>query len=525
MLVQSRLKSPRLHHHHPVLPGPGIEGDYFEIKNETQLIQKLNAIFSQQMTIPPLLPSRKNSEKTLDSNDDDPEKFLLSSLKDEAARRKGVSMIKNKVHSSADRKGHGIMTVSIINTEKQEQQQPLKAPSSPSSSSSPISVCKFPNDIDSDHHDFNKSKMLDTDNNPFIMTTTSTPPPTISPSSSLTDHDGHGHDDHIHPHSPASTSMSPTSMLSRGDLSEGLKSSGQKTTATSKTVKRKNDENQKLQEQQLQKQNPSSSNNNNVENSNNMNTGLQLKTKLQELLKKKGNQVDPSQQEEQNFNQNYHPQPTLSTNPSKSKKQHQQPIKNSHSNKQEADDDSPIYYNNGKKIVLRRPRSASFSSSIHEDEDDGYNKEGKNCIDVTVPQHYSNFSIRCSSSFSSSIHDYDDEEEVKARNDLLQNDHDANTKDQTNKNIHLLNKVEMFQKFQTHDELQDFKRINNFTAEGDYLLTKILRERSRIQLKKDMLKSERDLYVNVQKNCRERSGGGNGNRGNVDEERKVLFYC
>mmetsp|Transcript_24131 Transcript_24131/g.35939 ORF Transcript_24131/g.35939 Transcript_24131/m.35939 type:complete len:102 (-) Transcript_24131:678-983(-) len=81
----------------------------------------------------------------------------------------------------------------------------------------------------------------------------------------------------------------------------------------------------------------------------------------------------------------------------------------------------------------------------------------------------------------------------------------------------IMQKQEMFIQLQNDTDLQDFKRINNFTFEGDYLLSKILRERSRIQMKKDMLQDEDiDFYINVQKKSKPDS---------IHEERKVLFFC
>ncbi len=71
----------KLHHIRPGL-GPGLEGDYYETKNEELLIQKLNTLRSshqnQPLVIPPLLPKFK-SESTYSecgSDVDNPETFL-----------------------------------------------------------------------------------------------------------------------------------------------------------------------------------------------------------------------------------------------------------------------------------------------------------------------------------------------------------------------------------------------------------------------------------------------------------------
>jgi hypothetical protein len=60
---------------------------------------------------------------------------------------------------------------------------------------------------------------------------------------------------------------------------------------------------------------------------------------------------------------------------------------------------------------------------------------------------------------------------------------------------------ELFLKLSEDDDLRDFKNINNFSFEGDYLLSKILRERMRIQLKRDMLTTpdSKDLYLETHK--------------------------
>ena len=74
------------------------------------------------------------------------------------------------------------------------------------------------------------------------------------------------------------------------------------------------------------------------------------------------------------------------------------------------------------------------------------------------------------------------------------------------------------QKFFLHlseeEDLHDFQDINNFSFEGNYLFTRILRERMRIQLKRDMLQSsDKEMYVEIQKNAREKDSSKTRDRG------------
>lgn len=63
-----------------------------------------------------------------------------------------------------------------------------------------------------------------------------------------------------------------------------------------------------------------------------------------------------------------------------------------------------------------------------------------------------------------------------------------------------LEKQELFLKLSDEDDLKDFKHINNFTYEGDYLFSRILRERTRIELKRQMLSTpDKELYVETAK--------------------------
>jgi hypothetical protein len=70
---------------------------------------------------------------------------------------------------------------------------------------------------------------------------------------------------------------------------------------------------------------------------------------------------------------------------------------------------------------------------------------------------------------------------------------------------------ELFVKLSEDSDLEAFKVVNNFSFEGDYLFSRILRERTRIQMKKNMLKDgDVDLLCDLRK--REVSGR-NADRG------------
>jgi len=77
---------------------------------------------------------------------------------------------------------------------------------------------------------------------------------------------------------------------------------------------------------------------------------------------------------------------------------------------------------------------------------------------------------------------------------------------------------ELFMKLSEGDDLRDFKHINNFSFDGDYLLSRILRERMRIQLKREMLTTpDKDLYLETQKVSRE------ANADKTCRDRRVFF--
>jgi len=87
---------------------------------------------------------------------------------------------------------------------------------------------------------------------------------------------------------------------------------------------------------------------------------------------------------------------------------------------------------------------------------------------------------------------------------------------------------ELFLKLSEKNDLRDFKHINNFSFEGDYLLSRILRERMRIQLKRDMLSTpdSKDLYVETHSRVNVHGRGHGGQRlvaEGTKRERSVYF--
>ena len=80
----------------------------------------------------------------------------------------------------------------------------------------------------------------------------------------------------------------------------------------------------------------------------------------------------------------------------------------------------------------------------------------------------------------------------------------------------MLQTQEMFIKLSEDEDLRDFKLINNFSFEGDYLLSRILRERTRIQMKKEMFRSEREMYVETHRP---------GTRSSARSENRGIFYA
>lgn len=63
-----------------------------------------------------------------------------------------------------------------------------------------------------------------------------------------------------------------------------------------------------------------------------------------------------------------------------------------------------------------------------------------------------------------------------------------------------LEEQELYIRLAEEDDLLSFKSINNFSVEGDYLLSRILRESTRVRLKKDMLQDgEVDILCQLNK--------------------------
>ena len=74
---------------------------------------------------------------------------------------------------------------------------------------------------------------------------------------------------------------------------------------------------------------------------------------------------------------------------------------------------------------------------------------------------------------------------------------------------------ELFMRLAGEREIWDFTEKQNFSLEGDILLRKILRERTRLQMKKDMLGNERDFYLQIH-GCSKKEVGKS--RAKVDSE-------
>jgi len=136
----------------------------------------------------------------------------------------------------------------------------------------------------------------------------------------------------------------------------------------------------------------------------------------------------------------------------------------------------------------RKPSSArrwSFSSSV----DDGHTKEMDNQQDVAKPHRLSSllrFRSGPKRSASTTSRDYSS----------------------------LQSNQELYLKLAEEEDLHDFQHINNFSYEGNYLFTRILRERMRLQLKRDMLHSaDKDLYIEIHKNARENDAPKTHDRG------------
>ena len=302
-----------------------------------------------------------------------------------------------------------------------------------------------------------------------------------------------------------------------------------------------------------------------------------MKSRLQELLKKKGDGVAQQQQKQQakptlKLRKSFIPQKIhdddnhvdferdemdIGLDVSKQHQQQQQQQKHLYTKPPLLPSNSKLDISS-KPLTLKPPttikqqeyqtvrihRSSSFSSSIHEDEDDNDNNDDDDnfigekdveYIEFKIPQHQELIQLKRSSSFSSSIHeeeDHDDNNDFNNDNVPLSSNHSQQQQQQhlylNNPLLSTITKQEMYTLLQNDDDLEDFKRINNFTFEGDYLLSKILRERSRIQMKKEMLQSDEvELYVQVFKKKKKKKNNTlmKNFEDDDDNDRKVLFSC
>ena len=553
MLAQVRIKSPskqqlRHHHHHfprgasPTL-GPGIEGDYFEIKkDEEMLMQKLNSLRSchNQVVIPPLLPHRRQGAKVTtpsttaesvnasDEDYDDPERFLENTKHfwecEEALDRQ-------RLEEEKQISGHSNL-----------RNNQAKSTLSSDPSSSPVSVCKFP--YYNNHFEVENNYALH--HSPIALIQ-------HPPSSSIY---------HLYQiSSPIVATGSTTETFATPQLAKvsGNTPITAKTTNTSKTVKRTHvtklttatlekhnleqdqldeqdealeheEQNQDQDDQQQQegrrhgplmnekrqklsalrlKLSPPSSPTSAIQSNtastskyiNNKNNSTQLKNKLQNLLEKKGSAVARQQQAQTIMNAKRIIRPPTPPSPPESSQEQPQPSQ------------SPDLEEAYQIIRMKRytiSRSSSVDDKVNEQEQEQKEVEEE----LKVPQQHT-FRFHRTNSFSSSIHD-----EIK-QEEAIQTTVALNTV--------------LCEKLQMDTDYQDFLRINNFTAQGDTLLSRILREQSRIQMKKDMLKSaDVELYVTVQSSSRSLGrekdiGGGISNSEMMTmmkkKDRKLLFFC
>jgi hypothetical protein len=123
-------------------------------------------------------------------------------------------------------------------------------------------------------------------------------------------------------------------------------------------------------------------------------------------------------------------------------------------------------------------------------------------------------------SASSSVHDDDQphnqtEKQLSARKTRLHHRYpNTSTSSSVGNPSGIVTGERLHMQLQDQDDMRDFKRINNFSYDGDCLLSRILRESTRIQMKKDMLNSEKELYLQVTNPVTPKTG---------EEDRKVLF--
>lgn len=150
--------------------------------------------------------------------------------------------------------------------------------------------------------------------------------------------------------------------------------------------------------------------------------------------------------------------------------------------------------------------------TITDVENDSSTKENEN---DSIPLHDHFASVKRRWSFSSSIGENEeaaqDNATDTARSFPVANVSVSSGSSQTN--YLSLQEQELFIRLAEEEDLRDFKHINNFTSDGDYLFSRILRERTRIELKRQMLtSSDKDLYVQTHNRRSEESSSRDGNR-------------
>ena len=153
-----------------------------------------------------------------------------------------------------------------------------------------------------------------------------------------------------------------------------------------------------------------------------------------------------------------------------------------------------------KENIEHETSSQNCSKSDHAECADEADSSARTEFDIpNLPQH--SFARRWS--FSSSIGGNDDDLDADEKNSTRPPSPDSSSKSQeevssesSDKKFSSLYEQELYMKLSEEDDLRDFKHINNFSFDGDYLLSRILRERTRIQMKRDMLSTpDKDLYV------------------------------
>jgi len=85
---------------------------------------------------------------------------------------------------------------------------------------------------------------------------------------------------------------------------------------------------------------------------------------------------------------------------------------------------------------------------------------------------------------------------------------------------------ELYVKLADEQDFDDFIKLNKISFHGDYLLGRMIRERTRIQMKRNMLHNELEDYVTVHGGMGRSDGksvGGNSTRTRDSEDRSVLF--